>query len=361
MAKVKGLSHSDAVQKASVLTWKTHFDYQNTSRPRVMHNDTMKALLVFRNFSINMLWRLFRDLHQATKGETPEVRKEARMQLVGTTGMMMLNAGLTGTWFFGIAMMLAGMFMDDEKDPEAELKKNMIEALGPQMAGIILDGVPGYATGTSLSDSIGMRDLWFRDPSTSLEGKGAAEYWKSQLLGAPPSIVDNAIKGYQMIKEGQVWRGIETIMPKAIKDPMKAARYATEGATNKRGDVIVDDIDAGDVIRQALGFTPAKLAEQYDLNNAGFNLQDKILKQRKQLMDDYWKADEAGNEAKLDKLEADIDKYNEKYPEMEITPKTLSRSAKTREKNAEDATGGMRYNRKLRDRILDEQSPTVYR
>lgn len=361
MAKAKGLPHKEAVLKANDLTWKTHFDYQNTSRPRVMHSDTMKALLVFRNFSINMLWRLFRDIHQATKGDTPEVKREARIQLAGTTGMMMLNAGLTGTWFFGIAMMLAGMFMDDGEDPEAELKKNMIEALGPQMAGIILDGVPGYLTGTSLSDSIGMRDLWFRDPSTSLEGKGAMDYWKAQLLGAPPSIVDNAIKGYAMVKEGQVWRGIETMMPKAIKDPMKAYRYATEGATNKRGDVVVQDIDAADVIRQALGFTPAKLAEQYDLNNAGFNRQDAILKQRKQLMDDYWKADEAGDDAKLDKLETAIDKYNEKFPEMEITPKTLSRSAKTREKNAEDATGGMRYNRKLRDRILDEQSPTVYR
>lgn len=361
MAKAKGLSHAAAVQAAGDLTWKTHFDYQNTSRPRLMHSDTMKALLVFRNFSINMLWRLFRDIHQATKGDSPEVRKEARIQLAGTTGMMMLNAGLTGTWFFGIAMMLAGMFMDKDKDPEAELKKNMIEALGPRMAGIVLDGVPGYLTGTSLSDSIGMRDLWFRDPSTSLEGKGAMEYWKSQILGAPPSIVDNWIKGYQMIQEGQVFRGIETIMPKFIKDPMKAYRYATEGATNKRGDTIVQDIDVGDVIRQALGFTPAKLAEQYDLNNAGYAMQQSILDKRKKLMDAYWKADEADDTAKMEKLEADIDAYNDKYPEMVITPKSLNRSAKTREQNAENATGGMRYNPKLRERILEDQSPTIYR
>jgi hypothetical protein len=361
MARAKGLNHTEAVQKANDLTWKTHFDYQNTSRPRVMHTDTMKALLVFRNFTINMLWRLFRDLHQATKGDTPEVRKEARLQLAGATGMMMLSAGITGTWGFGIMMMLAGMFMDDDKDPEAELKKNMIEALGPRVAGIVLDGVPGYLSGTSLSDSIGMRDLWFRDPSTQLEGKGAMDYWKAQLLGAPPSIIDNAIKGYQMIQEGQTYRGIETMMPKAIKDPMKAFRYATEGATNKRGDVIVDNIDTGDVIRQALGFTPAKLAEQYDLNNAGYNMQQKILTKRKQLMDAYWKASEAEDDAKIDQLEKDIDAYNDKYPEMEITPKTLSRSAKTREKSADDATGGMRYNRKLKDRIMDDQAPTIYR
>lgn len=361
MARAKGLPHVGAAQKAGDLTWRTHFDYQNTSRPRIMHNDTMKALLVFRNFTINMLYRLFRDIHQAANGDTPEVRREAKIQLAGITGMMMLSAGITGTWGFGILMVLASAFMDDDKDPEAELKKNMVEALGPMMAGIVLDGVPGYATGTSLSDSIGMRDLWFRSPSSQLEGKDEADYWKAQLLGAAPSIADNIVRGYGLLKEGQTYRGIETMMPKAIKDPMKAIRYGTEGATNKRGDTIVEDIDALDVIRQALGFVPAKIAEQYDINNAGYNLQQTIIRKRQALMDAWWKAEEAGDDAKLDSLEADIDAYNDKYPEQEITPKTLRRSAKTREDNAENATGGMRYNRKLRDRILEEQAPTIYR
>lgn len=361
MARAKGLPHIGAVQKAGDLTWKTHFDYQNTSRPRIMHSDTMKALLVFRNFSINMLYRLFRDIHQATQGDTPEVRKEAKVQLAGITGMMMLSAGITGTWGFGIMMMIASAFMDDEKDPEVELKKNMVEALGPMMAGIVLDGVPGYATGTSLSDSIGMRDLWFRSPSSQLEGKDEADYWKAQLLGAAPSIADNIVRGYGLLKEGQIYRGIETMMPKAIKDPMKAIRYGTEGATNKRGDTIVEDIDSLDIIRQALGFVPAKIAEQYDINNAGYNLQQTIIRKRQALMDAWWKAEEAGQEAKLDSLEKDIEAYNDKYPEQEITPKTLRRSARTREDNAENATGGMRYNRKLRDRILEEQPPTIYR
>lgn len=361
MARAKGLPHVGAAQKAGDLTWRTHFDYQNTSRPRIMHNDTMKALLVFRNFTINMLYRLFRDIHQAASGDTPEVRREAKIQLAGITGMMMLSAGITGTWGFGIMMVLASAFMDDDKDPEAELKKNMVEALGPMMAGIVLDGVPGYATGTSLSDSIGMRDLWFRSPSTQLEGKDEADYWKAQLLGAAPSIADNIVRGYGLLKEGQTYRGIETMMPKAIKDPMKAFRYSTEGATNKRGDVIVEDIGTMDIIRQALGFVPAKIAEQYDINNAGYNLQQTILRKRQQLMDEWWKAEEKEDEAKLESLEKDIEAYNDKYPEQEITPKTLRRSARTREDNAENATGGIRYNRKLRDRILEEQAPTIYR
>lgn len=360
MARAKGLSHKDAIQAANDLTWKTHFDYQNNSRPRVMHNDMMKVALVFRNYSINMLYRLFRDIHQSVKGDSPAAKREARIQLAGITGMMMLGAGLTGTWGAGIVFALASAFMDDDKDPEQELKKSMVEALGPMMAGIVLDGVPGYVTGTSQSESLGMRDLWFRSPNTELEGKNEFEYWQSQLLGATPSIASNIFRGYGLIKQGETYRGIETMMPKAIKDPMKAYRYATDGATNTKGDTIVEDVGYGDVIRQALGSTPAKLAEQYDINNAGYNLQQGILRKRQNLLNSYAKASDKGDTQKQQEITDQIVEFNEKYPEQAITGKTITRSMKTRAQNAELATGGMRYNRKLRDRILEEQAPRIY-
>lgn len=360
MARAKGLSHKDAIQTANDLTWKTHFDYQNNSRPRVMHNDMMKVALVFRNYSINMLYRLFRDIHQSVKGDSPAAKREARIQLAGITGMMMLGAGLTGTWGAGIVFALASAFMDDDKDPEQELKKSMVEALGPMMAGIVLDGVPGYVTGTSQSESLGMRDLWFRSPNTELEGKNEFEYWQSQLLGATPSIASNIFRGYGLIKQGETYRGIETMMPKAIKDPMKAYRYATDGATNTKGDTIVEDVGYGDVIRQALGSTPAKLAEQYDINNAGYNLQQGILRKRQNLLNSYAKASDKGDTQKQQEITDQIVEFNEKYPEQAITGKTISRSMKTRAQNAELATGGMRYNRKLRDRILEDQAPRIY-
>lgn len=360
MARAKGLSHKDAIQAANDLTWKTHFDYQNNSRPRIMHNDMMKVALVFRNYSINMLYRLFRDIHQSVKGDSPAAKREARIQLAGITGMMMLGAGLTGTWGAGIVFALASAFMDDDKDPEQELKKSMVEALGPMMAGIVLDGVPGYVTGTSQSESLGMRDLWFRSPNTELEGKNEFEYWQSQLLGATPSIASNIFRGYGLIKQGETYRGIETMMPKAIKDPMKAYRYATEGATNTKGDTIVEDVGYGDVIRQALGSTPAKLAEQYDINNAGYNLQQGILRKRQNLLNSYAKASDKGDTQKQQEITDQIVEFNEKYPEQAITGKTISRSMKTRAQNAELATGGMRYNRKLRDRILEDQAPRIY-
>lgn len=359
LARAKGLSHEAAVGKAGELTWKSHYDYSRTSTPRLMHSDTMKVLLVFRNFQINMLYRLFRDVHQAVNGESKEVRREALTHLVGITGMMMLNAGITGTWLFGIAMVMAGLFMDEGEDPDEELKKAMIKVLGPRLAGMALHGLPGYITGTSLSGSVGMPDLWFRSPDSEKEGEEALQYWQSQLLGAVPGIAAQFVSGWDKIKKGEEYRGIETMMPKMFKDPMKAYRYMTEGAKNMRGDTVTE-VTNPDVIKQALGFTPARIAEQYKINNASYNLQQSIMKERKRIMDDYYKADQEGDEKKVDELIKKIEKYNEKNPEQAITPRSIIQSRKNRDKGAENAVGGMRYNSKLRDRLMEEQAPNIY-
>ncbi|MBN8194821.1 hypothetical protein JI667_22235, partial [Bacillus sp. NTK074B] len=80
-----------AIDKAGELTWKTHFNYDSDSRPRVQQNDFLRVLLTFRNFQLNMIYRLFRDTHQAFRGETPEAKAEARAQVIGITGMMMAS------------------------------------------------------------------------------------------------------------------------------------------------------------------------------------------------------------------------------------------------------------------------------
>jgi len=65
--------------------------------------------------------------------------------------------------------------------------------------------------------------------------------------------------------------------------------------------------------------------------------------------------------AGMDKLDKQIDEFNDKYPEQRITGKTLNRSIKTRERSSERNVGGMNYNEKLKDRILEEQSRSIYR
>lgn len=356
MARKKGEPHNMAIDRGAELTWKTHFDYQNTSRPRVMQSDTAKVLLTFRNFQVNMLWRLFRDAHQAVKGGTKQERREARMQLAGVTGMMMLSAGVRGTWMYGIAMVLASLLFGD--DAEDDFSTAIIEALGPQLGGMALNGVPGHTMGVDISQRIGMPDLWFRSPDRQLEGATEFDYWAMQFLGAGVGVLRNAWTGASMIADGKVYRGVETMMPKFAKDLMRSYRYMDEGARTLKGDPIIEDMPAADALKQALGFMPAELAERYDRNRSMKNKEQRIIEQRGTILSDYDQAmREEGDTAAI---EARIDRFNEKNPDYPITVRTIRQSMKSRQRMRDTKIGGVNLNPKLADRLQEEAVPLVY-
>jgi N12 class adenine-specific DNA methylase len=360
MARNKGLAHAEAIDAANSLTWKIHFDYQNTSRPRIMQNDAAKVLLMFRNFTVNMLYRLFRDMSVAVQGETPELRKEARMQLLGTTMMFLSHAGIKGVWGFSLAMMLAGLFMGPAEDAEDELKKWMQANLGAAMTAVLMDGIPGWATGTALSNRIGMGDLWFRSQDRDLEGK--EEWWAliGQFLGAGFGILENMRRGTQMAMDGNVVRGIETAAPKAIRDIMKALRYAIEGATTAKGDPLLESVPTQDVVKQLLGFTPARVAEVQERNNAALNMQKAITERRSDIIRDYAAALREDNQAALDRAQNRLEDFNRDFPEKGISGADIIGSNRTFQRNRGRADGGINLDPKLNEAIRGRLPARAY-
>lgn len=361
MAKKRGLDPKNAIRKAADLTWDSHYDYQNSSRPAIMHSNTGKALLVFRNYSLNMLADLAYTAYEMVNPRNKQERREARTQMLGLGATLAFNAGIRGLPLYGLLMAIAGMFSDDGEDPEVELKKTMLQHFPKQMVGIMMDGVPGYLSGVELSGRIGFGDLWFRSDDMDREGDAQFLYWLQQVLGASAGIPYNWYRGVSQINDGYTWRGIETMVPKAIKDPMKAWRYYNEGVSTKNGDPIVDDVGGWNIFKQAMGFNPAKVTEQYKMNSYNMNKQKAITEERSKLLGDFYKAWKAGDEKKVDQITDKMREYSEKYPEMRIDAGTVRSSLSRREKYRGSALGGMNYNQKLVPRLQDEQPGTVYR
>ncbi len=360
MARDKGLDHGAAIDKASDLTWRTHFDYAANSRPRFMQNDAAKVLFVFRNFSVNMIWRLFRDMHQAVNAKDPVERREARTQLIGTTGMMMLSAGITGTWGYGLLMMLAGLFFDDGQDEaEDKLQQTLVDALGPMTAGLLLKGLPGHAFGISLSDRVGMADLWFRSSDRNLEGEDEYQYWLSQMLGAGVGMAETAFRGASMIADGEVYRGVETLLPKAARDLMRSVRYARDGVTTYKGEPVLDDIDWRDVTKQALGFTPARLTERYERNTRAKNKEQRIMGERSDAMAAYTVPLSKGEKPPSAALQG-ISDFNTENPDYIIDGKSIKASVSARRRNSDKMDGGILLNPKIAPRIRKEEPPSLY-
>lgn len=370
MAKAAGQNHMEAVDTAHDLTWKTHFDYSNSSRPAIMQNDLAKVALVFRNYNVNMLYRMFRDIHQSLKGESPQARKEARYQLAGVLGMQALMAGVTGVAGFNLAMAVLGLvFGDDDDDPlgfEQSFRADVVDILGPELGGVVLNGIPGHYLGVDLTSRIGMPDLWFRSPNKELQGKEEFQYWLTQTLGATVGLGENLWNGVNLMLDGEVARGIEMAAPKPIRDLMKTYRYATEGLTTLDGNTIMSPEDIGyhGMVMQALGFTPASVAEVWDRNTALKNAETRIMRERQRLITKFAMAAIEDDEKALDAANAAIDKFNAKpiHEGVPITADTLKRSIKTRVRVAanRDEQGALIRNAILGERLRSALSERIY-
>ncbi|MGK9200482.1 PLxRFG domain-containing protein [Sinorhizobium meliloti] len=370
MARAAGQNQSDAIDTAHDLTWKTHFDYSNSSRPALLQNDFAKVALVFRQHNINMLYRMFRDIHQAVKGETPAARREARYQVAGITGMMALMSGVSGVMGYSLAMALAGLIFGDDDDPmafEQQFRANIVDILGPELGGIVLNGAPGHYLGIDLTSRIGMPDLWFRSPSRELQGKDEYQYWLSQSLGATVSLGEQLYRGFNVITdEGDVARGIEMMAPKAVRDLMKAYRYADEGVTSIRGDEIVpqDEIGIPSIIAQALGFTPAEVAETWERNSALKDAESRIKQKRQRLISRFAMAALAKDKETMAEAIEDIKRFNavKINAPVAITKETLQRSIKTRASiSAKRQDGVLISNEALGKELRDRLADPIYR
>lgn len=342
LARNSGMRSERAIEAAHDLTWKVHFDYSNSSRARVLQSDFAKVALVFRSYQMNMIYRIVRDAQQAFKGESKEVRREALYQLTGALGMMALTSGVTGIFGFNAAMIALGMLFGDDDDPfefETKVKKTIVDVFGKELGGMILNGPVGYLTGVDLTNRIGMADIWFRSPNRDLDGQQEYQYWIMSQLGAGVSMGSQFWQGGQQLAKGEFWRATETVLPKFLRDPMKAFRYYNEGVRNARGDDIVpeDQINAFDAARQGIGFTPAKVTEAWERNSTLKNAEKRLNDRRRQLMNEFAIAveqrDPDARRAVLKRIQDfNASPYNRA---IQITGETLQRSLRTRRRNAQ--------------------------
>lgn len=360
MAVKSGMSHEAAIKEAADLTWTTHFDYSSGNRARFMQNDTAKVLLVFRQYSVNMLSRLAVDTRAMFKGESKEVRREAFRRMAGMYGMFALFAGMMGVPGSQALLMLLEALDWDDEDPwtmEDKIKRSVTEALGEDVAAAFFNGVIGTLSGTDLTNRVGLGHLWFFSPNRELEGRDQYVYWMEQALGAAPSMIANTFSGASMMAEGHVARGLETMMPKAGKDLMRSVRYSKEGVQSLNGYSVVDELSTWGVIAQAMGFTPAHVAEQYDKNSAIKGAEQRILRERRAILNRYALAVRTGDEEMRAKLSSRVSEFNRKNPTVRITSQTIMQSMIRREQARGKAEGGVLIDKRL-DHLRREANPS---
>ena len=288
-------------------------------------------------------------------------RRLAAFQLAGIYGSASLLAGAQGVPGFGLATMAANTAMTIAGfDPggEDDDAKTMVRAYlgdGPYK------GAVNYYTGVNIASRIGLGELLYRD--TMIDRDWPLLFSLGEQLGGPVlGIYLNTDRGLKQMSEafGQgdgdaFYRGVETIMPAAMKNAMRAIRFSPmyeDGAYTRDGKPILQDIHPLHIAGQFFGFTPTAYSAQMETNARAMKLQKSIVARRGKLYDmfsrAYFDGDADGQQYALEQ----IAEYNEDYPEYPILADNLMKSLRGRIKNRATSFHGTTLNPRLKSRIV---------
>lgn len=354
--KKKGITgdaaQAQAIEEAIKMVTFAHGAGHTESGPSIGHSDIGKVLTVFKRFGFTMYYMLFNTMNRAlpvagATGQQLEEIQAARRQLLGIYGVSALFAGVKGLPMYWIVEAAYNALNDDDED---DFDTVMRKYLGE----FAFKGPVNYITNLGIADRVGWTDLIYRENKGGKADASAASQIMEAILGAPYAIGNNMFRAAELANDGHMERAIETALPIALRNVFKGIRYATEGVNTLRGDPVMGDVNGYNAAMQVLGFAPADLLAQYEINAIAKKQGEEITKQEQSLLKKYYVAQREGDFERADKLEEKLFELGDKYPELKITGNTLNKSVKARDKISEDMYHGVQLNKKLRPLI--EQS-----
>lgn len=389
LARGAGIDHETAIIMADDMTRKAHFDYSQSNRARYMNTPVAKVVLLFKQYSQNMIFTLIRQtalampalgkfLHNRfskNKRAYTQEELEAAKAISAIFAGHALFAGALGlpsaivTPFLAAATML-GMGGGDDDDwgdrisngmatlfgsekAEVAFRNALADVVGNDVAEVVAKGVP-RAVGVDLSSRVGLNNLIVPHIQDGLEGQSKWENFMTAMLGPVVGIGGGVVKGWGEFFEGHELRGIETASPKFFKDYLKAYRYATEGHTTKDGKEIVEreNVGAWDSGLQAIGFRSAKFAQVQEARSAMFGAGKELTATRKRLINRYALAKRDGDDEQMDRIWEEIKRFNVKHPSVKITKPALMQSIRQRQRRIDNAKDGI-YLSKNREHLRE--------
>lgn len=353
LARRKGMSHDDAITQAEDITWDSHFDYSNTNRARYLQNDAAKVLLLFRQYAANMTYRLARDFNDSLRGASKQQRHEARQRFTGMLGQTMLFAGASGMPLWWLASgVLSTIFGDDDKpyDAEAEMRAWLSKHYGEGVSSSVMDGPVSAMTGAAINSRVGLNNMWVQEAPSGMKGKELGLFYLGQAAGPLGGLAVRAFDAAAPAPDGFGERALEKVTPKAVGDVLKSIRYAREGVTTQRGDVVVpaEQLTTRDLFLQGIGFTPYKASLQYEKNRTIGEYSTQIMGRKTMLKNKLYLAAHNDDPQGVKDTMQEILTFNRKNPSVAIKANDLVSSAKARARYSAEAVNGLHVEPGLR-------------
>ena len=356
LAREDGKSVAEAVDEAVQMLNDTHGFSSPEVGPTLFRQGLPRVAFMLKRFAHMALWTNIRLLREGLRFSQADkdTARVARRQLARILVTTFLFAGVRGLPVYGaytVISSLLGWMMsslgfgddDEPKDPDAAARK--------------LVGDPAYygylnaLTGLDAGSRVALSDLIWRDDSDRLEDVGPFLYTIERLTGPAGSLVQNAIRGAGLIKEGHVYRGVEAVSPAVLRNALKSYRYATENAMTKNGDKLIADVDKYQVVMQFLGVAPADVMEANERAGEKYRANKQLNARKKSLYDAAYAAHLSGDMEAMREIEMEKAVFSEKNPAYAITPSSSRQSIQTKEENAAQAVDGLYISEKQRAQL----------
>lgn len=350
LAKRAGADSEAAFEQAKKATYDGHFDYAAQNRPRFMMGNVAKVVFLFKQYSQNILYALGRNAYLAFKGD-----KEARKTLAGLLVSHAMASGILGLPFVSTLLAVASMLGSDDDDPwdaEAALRNMLADTFGDKAGEVMAKGF-SRLTPLDVSGRLGLNQLIFPDIQDGLAGKKWAE---SLVVGSTGAVVGagiGAADGVQKILDGRYMEGLESMLPVAIRNPLKAVRYATDGQVDKSGITVKDDFNLFELAGQAAGFRSSDLALKQEGKSAVYRRDRALSAARAKILSAMAKAVMEQDAAALRALRGVVAQWNRKHPERAIKSENIMSSVRNRQRRVAGAKDGIYLSDKHSDARTD--------
>jgi hypothetical protein len=354
LAIQNGVPEEMAINQALDLTVRAHSHALSEAGPEMFQTGIGKVAFTFKRFAQAQIYNMARLFYQSVKKFNPddETRKLAQKQLTGILGMTYVFSGAQGLPLYGAANMftsaLSSMFGDD--DEPYDFDESVRSAIGD----LGYKGPINALTNVDIASRTGFNGMVWRDDPRRLSEVGFTSYFAEHFFGPAFQVGVNVERGAKLLNEGHSYRALETVVPSFAKNPLKAFRFATEGATTTNGAPIVDDVNAMSAFLQIFGFSNAELTEAYARASSMKTAEQKIQARRTALLDLHFLAKSNGDFEMMSELRDKIADYNESHPSYRISGDTLSRSYRGHMQRINDSVDGVYLNKKLKRKLIDE-------
>ena len=292
----------------------------------------------FKMYAMNMTSFFIRHAYNSTKViSDPALAKES-MKILG--GVLMMGAmfhGLKGMPLYSTVGAMVEALSDLGEDDEEKRKRRARNPLvaqnadlrfrqflndnfGPVTADMLYSGPISSATDINIGSKTSFDNLWFRGGKPAKTNQEAFNNFVLANIGPAVSGIIGQAGAFDDFENGHIERGLEKMLPAFFKNPLVAARFAMEGVKTKGGDTIIEpkDVTAANIIAQATGAAPTRVARQQEL---GYELSGEYVKANQEkakilqrLDDAILNKDFTGSQKDVQPVLNQIRQFNNKFP-----------------------------------------------